>query len=855
MLIDYDKYSLKINNKRALIRSAAIHYFRMPGQDMWRDRLSKLKAAGYNAIDVYFNWGYHSKEQGKYDFTGIRNIRALLDIAAELGLFVIARPGPYINAEVSLGGLPAWLLNKPNIHMRNRKDGDFVYSEIFMKYLREWYSRIIPILNEYHNIIAFQVENEYFTNEAEPDYIQELYDMARSMGIKVPIFHNDVLGYGLYSDIVNIYAFDNYPSINMDFDWREFSDTFGVLDHAESNLKIYCPDSPLYVAELQAGWYDKWNGFGYEHIRKLFGREHINIVTKTALSQGITMFNHYMGCGGTSWGQLASSEVYTSYDFAAPVTEAGFLGGNYYKTKEINTFLKGFNLSSTDLIAEGSEVTPTETENTFAKLRKDNLNNCKWLFIRNLNKKELKFEIPEGYSVTVSPHGQPKDSEVNSVTVKKFDMKILPVGLNLKGCRVDFSGMSIFGRLENEHKEIILILLEENNEIKINDSEEVIKAEDLKNLDSREFTRGDNSTKFIFIDQQTADKTWALEDKILIGAEFLTDDLKKAAFSENSEVKIITLDEEKVFNIAVPQEVKLPDLQECLLLCGSPELDIDYDYSGWNFLREDKFDCITNEIYDDYIWYKGNFKGHIDEIEINAKHCYAIYLNGKQIFYHDCLIYAEGCEVPEKITFNVDKKFLNEKGINELTVLTQNLGFDRGFQNELKVPRGILSIKIFPEKNIEWQIRGGLTPIIEEWTEAPSESGLSSSNTVYGGQPSIENTSDNSRIRMLYATFEYQKDANIFNPLLLDVSELPFERADIFLNGKMIGRHWETKCPQDTFYLPEGFLVAKNIVSLVIWNVKPETFHETGCKTADNCVKIKIGNIKPFKLISLNELI
>lgn len=292
MLIDYDKYSLKIDNKRVLVRSAAIHYFRMPGQEMWRDRLSKLKAAGYNAVDIYFNWAYHSKEQGKYDFTGIRDIRALLDLTQELGLFVIARPGPYINAEVSLGGLPTWLLNKPDIHMRNRKDGDFVYSEIFMKYLREWYSRIIPIINEYHNIIAFQVENEYFTNEAEPDYIQELYDMARTMGIKAPIFHNDVLGFGLYSDITNIYAFDNYPSINMDYDWREFPETFGVLDHAETNLKIYCPDSPLYVAELQAGWYDKWNGLGYEHIRNLFGREHINIVTKTVLSQGMTMFNH-----------------------------------------------------------------------------------------------------------------------------------------------------------------------------------------------------------------------------------------------------------------------------------------------------------------------------------------------------------------------------------------------------------------------------------------------------------------------------------------------------------------------------------------------------------------------------------
>ncbi len=457
MLIDYDKYSLKINNKRTLIRSAAIHYFRMPGQNMWRDRLSKLKAAGYNAVDIYFCWSYHSKEPGKYDFTGIRDIRVLLDIAAELDLFVIARPGPYINAETSLGGLPKWLLNQPDINMRNRKDGDFAYSEIFMKYLKEWYSRIIPILNEYHNIIAFQVENEYFTNEAEPDYIQELYDLARSMGIKIPIFHNDVLGYCLYSDVVNIYAFDSYPTINVNFDWRDFPDTFGVLDNAEENLGGCSKNAPLFVAELQAGWYDKWNGTGYDHIRKLFGREHINIVTKTILSQGITMFNHYMGCGGTSWDQLPSSEVYTSYDFAAPVSEEGIPQENYYKTKEINCFLKGFNLASTDLIAQGSDVTDTETENTFARLRKDNINNCEWLFIRNLNRDKMNFELSNG----------------NKVSVKPFDMKILPVNLSLKGCNIDFSGMSLFARVEYKDTEILLVIKEENNEFKISNFENI----------------------------------------------------------------------------------------------------------------------------------------------------------------------------------------------------------------------------------------------------------------------------------------------------------------------------------------------------------------------------------------------
>ncbi|HSA07111.1 MAG TPA: beta-galactosidase [Candidatus Gastranaerophilales bacterium] len=842
MLIDYDKYSIRIDNKRILIKSASIHYFRLPGQNLWRDRLNKLKAAGYNTVDIYFCWGYHSKEPGKYDFTGLRDVRALLDIAAELGLFVIARPGPYINAEVSLGGLPKWLLNQPNIILRNRKDGNFVYSEVFMKYLHEWYSRIIPIINEYHNIIAFQIENEYFTNEAEPDYMQELYDLARSMGIKVPIFHNDILGVGLYSDIVNIYAFDNYPSINMSFDWRNFPDTFGVLDNAEENIAGCLETSPLFVAELQAGWYDKWLGFGYDHIRKLFGREHINIATKTALSQGITMFNHYMGCGGTSWDQIPSSEVYTSYDFAAPVSEIGIPQENYYKAKEINYFLKAFNLSSTVLITKGCDVTGSESENIFTVLRNDNINNCKWLFIRNLNKQKAQFSLSDG----------------NNVSVKPFDMKILPVNLKLKACNIDFSGMSIFARVEHENAEILLMLLEADNELKLSGfnnikssfaiektgNQAIIKSENLENLTSCELTNNNKTTKIIFLDEITADKTWIIEDKILIGAEFLTDNSEKAAFSSETEVKILSIKEDMEFKtkqIPSPIEVKLPEMEKWLCYNASPEIDPAYDCSSWNFLNDGKFDCVTNRIYDDYIWYKGIFKGYLNEIEINAKHCYAIYLNGKQIFYYDCLVYEEGSEIPENITFNIDKRFLNEKGPNELTILVQNLGFDRGFQNELIIPRGVLSLKTFPQKEIKWQIRGGLTPVIEEWTESVSEN--------------LESASDNSYIKMIKSGFEFEYSNNIYNPLLLDMSECPFEKADIFLNGNMIGRHWKNKSPQKLFYLPEDLLENKNMVSLVIWDVKPENFLEQGCENPKSCVKIKIRNIKLFELGLVRELL
>lgn len=56
---------------------------------------------------MYFFWGLHQESaDGKFDFSGIKDIDTLLTIAEEEGLYVIARPGPYINAEISMGASP-----------------------------------------------------------------------------------------------------------------------------------------------------------------------------------------------------------------------------------------------------------------------------------------------------------------------------------------------------------------------------------------------------------------------------------------------------------------------------------------------------------------------------------------------------------------------------------------------------------------------------------------------------------------------------------------------------------------------------------------------------------------------------
>ena len=457
--INFDRYSLKIDGKRVFIRSGAFHYFRTPGLELARDRFLKLKAGGYNAVDIYFNWNYHSSSEGEYDFgsrsgilarqqefADIKNVRKILELAQEIGLFVIARPGPFINAEINAGGLPFWLLRNKNVIPRNRVGTEYQYSPEYMKFIGQWYDQIIPIIKDFDNVIAFQIENEYATDDMDEGYMKELYQMARSRGITCPIFHNDAYNAGLWADLVDIYACDVYPYINPNQNWKQDHFCFDTLDNIEETVRCFKEDAPIFIAEMQCGWFDKWDGIGYKAMREALGDEHINIVTKTAISQGVTMFNHYMAIGGTSWDNLACDEVYTSYEFTAGIDEYGKIHPNFYKAKEINYFLNSFGLENTEMLADGDEILEGKYENIYARRRADLTNKCRWLFVRNMN--------PTAQSLTLHP------SILTSL--KPYDMKICPENLQLSACKIEFSDIEIFARVKNENDEVIFLIVDES---------------------------------------------------------------------------------------------------------------------------------------------------------------------------------------------------------------------------------------------------------------------------------------------------------------------------------------------------------------------------------------------------------
>lgn len=111
---------LWVDGQPFFIHSAAFFYDRIP-RDSWDEMLERYKRLGINTIDIYIPWNWHEPREGEFDFDGHtnprRDLRALLNLIAQKGLRLIARPGPEILNEWRHGGYPGWLLDRPEYKM------------------------------------------------------------------------------------------------------------------------------------------------------------------------------------------------------------------------------------------------------------------------------------------------------------------------------------------------------------------------------------------------------------------------------------------------------------------------------------------------------------------------------------------------------------------------------------------------------------------------------------------------------------------------------------------------------------------------------------------------------------------
>ncbi|XP_067102453.1 beta-galactosidase-1-like protein 2 [Osmerus mordax] len=302
------------------ILGGSIHYFRVP-RAYWGDRLLKMRACGVNTLTTYVPWNLHEPERGVFNFQDQLDLEAYINLAAELGLWVILRPGPYICAEWDLGGLPSWLLRDRDMKLRTTYSG-------FTEAVSSYFDKLIPIVKpllyeEGGPIIAVQVENEYGSYARDVDYMSFVKEALLSRGINELLLTSDNRE-GLKCGGVE----GALKTINL----QKIS--YGVIQYLASMQ----PDKPLMVMEYWSGWFDVW---GEPH--HIFHAEDLLDVVEEILKRGVSL-NLYMFHGGTSFGFMNGAVDFGtykpqvgSYDYDAPLSESGDYTRKYYLLRKLFT--------------------------------------------------------------------------------------------------------------------------------------------------------------------------------------------------------------------------------------------------------------------------------------------------------------------------------------------------------------------------------------------------------------------------------------------------------------------------------------------------------------------------------------
>lgn len=325
MAFTYHGERFYLNGNPFTVRAGAIHYFRVP-RAYWYDRLLKLKECGFNTVETYVPWNYCEEQEGEFDFSDEKDIAAFLRTAQQLGIYAVLRPGPFICAEWEAGGLPSYLAADVNMRYRSNCEP---YMEKVERYLRRLFAELRPcLLDNGGNILMMQVENEYGSYGNDKTYLTRLTDLYRDCGIDCLLFTADGV-------CRNMIVSGSLPEKCLPFL------TFGShTEQAMRSIEFATKNTPKMCAEFWCGWFDHW------------GEAHHTRSTDEVLADFEPFlrhdwsFNFYMFHGGTNFGFTNGANyengkympIVTSYDYCAPLNEAGDRTETYYKLRE--TFVK-----------------------------------------------------------------------------------------------------------------------------------------------------------------------------------------------------------------------------------------------------------------------------------------------------------------------------------------------------------------------------------------------------------------------------------------------------------------------------------------------------------------------------------
>jgi len=478
--IAVNNYFLTLNDKPFIPVTGEFHYSRYPNQ-YWDESIRKMKAGGITVIPTYVFWNMHEEEEGRFDWTGDKNLRGFIELCRKNKMYAIVRIGPFCHGEIRNGGLPDWLLGRP----LNIRSNDPLYLSYVKRLYREIAVQLKGLLfKDGGPVIGFQIENEYqhsaapwgLTYPGQPldftaaesdrnvthegvaiskeenqhaasgkDHMRVLKSIAVEAGLITPLY--TATGWGNAAIVTNesipVTAAYAYPF------WtpkRDFSPFFLYKNmHADPDYSpvSYQPtDYPAFPAELGSG-------ISLVYTRRpVVIHQSFDAMINRCLGSGANGLGYYMFHGGsTPRGKhnYMNDEAYgvtkISYEYQGPIGEFGQVREGFHRLKLVHFFLNDFGdlLAPMQVVlpANAASLTPVNTKDLRYAVRVKG--NTGFIFLNNFqddttmsDQKNIQFKLSTRAGSLLIP-------ESGGFNLLSGENVILPFNFNINGAKLNYA--------------------------------------------------------------------------------------------------------------------------------------------------------------------------------------------------------------------------------------------------------------------------------------------------------------------------------------------------------------------------------------------------------------------------------
>jgi len=333
------------------------HYSRYPAAE-WEPELLKMKAGGIGVVATYVFWIHQEETEGKFDWSGRRDLRRFVELCARHDLKVWVRVGPWCHGEVRNGGFPDWLLQLGPTRTNNP-----AYLERVQRYFGEIGRQLHGLYwQDGGPIVGVQLENEYHPDSGGLEHLQKLRELAQAAGIVAPFltatgWDRAVVPTTGFLPVFGGYT-DNFwsnsrgelpPSQHFFFTAiRAEDNVMGDLTPKNAGYQSKYDNFPFLTAEMGGGM-----SIAY-HRRPVMFAADSTAAALVKLGDGIAGLGYYMYHGGTNPDSLAPLQETQagwngyndmeakSYDFQAPLGEFGQVNPGYRTMRVLHLFLADF---------------------------------------------------------------------------------------------------------------------------------------------------------------------------------------------------------------------------------------------------------------------------------------------------------------------------------------------------------------------------------------------------------------------------------------------------------------------------------------------------------------------------------